>query len=257
MHEMNWPQVTQVQLIRVLESAATVRHRGDFFMWAQGHLQALLPHGVMVGLLLNEQGTLMHSECLQSVPVDAGLLEQLQNPANGLLIEIGRLCQSSGKTQLNLPVNEVQHAAAGSELRALDEVWKLTQLGPAQFVASGDMGLGQFALFAFLLRPEPASALQQHVLQLLLPQLMMLLWRTRLFAQNAVPASPSEVGQALTERQMEILHWVKLGKTNFEIAHIVGISELTVKNHLQKVFKRLNVHNRAQAVAQLMAVNPK
>jgi len=27
---------------------------------------------------------------------------------------------------------------------------------------------------------------------------------------------------------------------------------LTVKNHLQKLFKRLNVHNRAQAVARLM-----
>jgi DNA-binding CsgD family transcriptional regulator len=34
---------------------------------------------------------------------------------------------------------------------------------------------------------------------------------------------------------------------------ILELSPLTVKNHLQKLFKRLNVHNRTQAVAKRMA----
>jgi DNA-binding CsgD family transcriptional regulator len=57
---------------------------------------------------------------------------------------------------------------------------------------------------------------------------------------------------ALTTRQLEILNWVQQGKTNFEIAAILEVSPLTVKNHLQKLFKRLDVHNRTQAVAKVM-----
>jgi len=54
---------------------------------------------------------------------------------------------------------------------------------------------------------------------------------------------------ALTARQQEIMKWVRQGKTNAEIGDIMGISPFTVKNHLQKIFKRLSVNNRAQAVS--------
>jgi DNA-binding CsgD family transcriptional regulator len=49
------------------------------------------------------------------------------------------------------------------------------------------------------------------------------------------------------------MNWVQQGKTNFEIALILEVSPLTVKNHLQKLFKRLDVHNRTHAVAKRMA----
>lgn len=55
----------------------------------------------------------------------------------------------------------------------------------------------------------------------------------------------------LSDREAEIMHWVGLGKTNHEIGQILDISAFTVKNHLQRIFKKLNVCNRAQAVAKL------
>jgi DNA-binding CsgD family transcriptional regulator len=58
----------------------------------------------------------------------------------------------------------------------------------------------------------------------------------------------------LTQREIEILHWVAQGKTNSEIAIILSISAFTVKNHLQRVFQKLDVTNRAQAVSKLMPV---
>jgi hypothetical protein len=64
----------------------------------------------------------------------------------------------------------------------------------------------------------------------------------------------SDEAWSLTNRQLEILNWVQQGKTNFEIALILNVSPLTVKNHLQKLFKRLDVHNRTQAVAKVMAM---
>lgn len=60
-----------------------------------------------------------------------------------------------------------------------------------------------------------------------------------------------ETSLGLTPRQAEVLHWVAEGKTNEEIACILGCSFFTVKNHLKDVFQRLGVHSRAAATAMV------
>jgi ATP/maltotriose-dependent transcriptional regulator MalT len=64
---------------------------------------------------------------------------------------------------------------------------------------------------------------------------------------EVTPLAPSEDGK-LSGREVEILNWVKAGKTNSEVAHILCISSYTVKNHLQHIYKKLDVYNRLQAV---------
>jgi DNA-binding CsgD family transcriptional regulator len=59
----------------------------------------------------------------------------------------------------------------------------------------------------------------------------------------------------LTGRELEILHWVYEGKSNMEIGMILGISGLTVKNHVQNILRKLNVQNRTQAVAKGLSLN--
>ncbi len=53
----------------------------------------------------------------------------------------------------------------------------------------------------------------------------------------------------LTTREKEILQWASSGKSCWEIGSIIGISERTVKFHLQNVYRKLEVVNRAQAVS--------
>ena len=53
----------------------------------------------------------------------------------------------------------------------------------------------------------------------------------------------------LTPRQAEVLHWVAEGKTNDEIATILGCSINTVKMHLKDIFQRLGIHTRTSAAA--------
>lgn len=55
----------------------------------------------------------------------------------------------------------------------------------------------------------------------------------------------------LSQREVEIMEWVRIGKTNFEVAMILNISAFTVKNHLQRIFRKLDASNRAQAVEKL------
>jgi transcriptional regulator EpsA len=251
------PQAVHTQILRVLESSLNVRHRGEFFMWAQGQLQSLVPHGLMIGMTINSAGRQTHCECLQAVPLKEGLLAQIQHPDDGLLTQIERLCHSTGQASRVLPLSDDLKEVAGADWVALDSQWQHLELGSAQFIASGDLGLGERVFFALMCQPQVADPVQQLILRALLPQLLVLLWRARQYATQKIEAQPAieSSNKVLTDRQLEILQWVQLGKTNNEIAQIVAISELTVKNHLQKIFKRLNVHNRTQAVAKMMALD--
>ena len=54
----------------------------------------------------------------------------------------------------------------------------------------------------------------------------------------------------LTKRQLEILYWAKAGKSNWEIAKILAITERTVKFHLSNIYIKLDVTNRSQAIVK-------
>jgi len=55
----------------------------------------------------------------------------------------------------------------------------------------------------------------------------------------------------LSDREAEVMHWVAAGKTNPEIGQILDISGFTIKKHIQRIFKKLNVTSRAQAVSKI------
>ena len=53
--------------------------------------------------------------------------------------------------------------------------------------------------------------------------------------------------EKLTKREKEIITYVAAGKLNKEIAFELEIREETVKNHLTRIFHKLNVSDRTQA----------
>ncbi|MBX3324741.1 MAG: helix-turn-helix transcriptional regulator [Nitrospira sp.] len=53
----------------------------------------------------------------------------------------------------------------------------------------------------------------------------------------------------LTPRECEVFQWVVRGKSNGDIAGILGIALRTVKKHLERVFAKLCVHSRFEAMA--------
>lgn len=55
----------------------------------------------------------------------------------------------------------------------------------------------------------------------------------------------------LTKRHIEVLIMAAVGGTNQEIAHALGISETTTKNHMYELMQRLGAKNRTHAVAIL------
>ncbi|WP_035971058.1 response regulator [Bradyrhizobium sp. WSM3983] len=61
------------------------------------------------------------------------------------------------------------------------------------------------------------------------------------------PEFTSELG--LTTREGEVLAWLSKGKTNRDIAQILGLSPRTVDKHLEQIYAKLGVENRTAAAA--------
>ena len=57
----------------------------------------------------------------------------------------------------------------------------------------------------------------------------------------------------ITRREADVMIWVAKGKTDWEIAQILHISERTVNKHLEQIYRKLNVNNRTSATA--LAIN--
>lgn len=63
------------------------------------------------------------------------------------------------------------------------------------------------------------------------------------------PAPVPQTESALTERELEVLQATARGERNKEIAYKLGITERTVKAHLQSIYQKFGVDSRAAAVA--------
>jgi DNA-binding CsgD family transcriptional regulator len=70
------------------------------------------------------------------------------------------------------------------------------------------------------------------------------------FAGEATTSTP--VSSMLTSRELQIAYSVADGKCDKVIAHDLGISEYTVREHMRRIFHKLKVSKRAALVAQLI-----
>lgn len=68
-------------------------------------------------------------------------------------------------------------------------------------------------------------------------------------AYQRLPRQPSRKSP-LSARESECMRWAAMGKTSWETACILGVSERTVNFHLGNAFLKLNVTNKQAAVAQ-------
>ena len=70
-------------------------------------------------------------------------------------------------------------------------------------------------------------------------------------ARDTSSDSPAEFSKelGLTSREGEVLSWLSKGKTNRDIAQILGLSPRTVDKHLEQIYAKLGVENRTAAAA--------
>lgn len=52
----------------------------------------------------------------------------------------------------------------------------------------------------------------------------------------------------LTPRELEVIQQLALGHSYIKIANHLEITENTLKTHIKRIYRKLNVHNRTQAI---------
>ena len=67
-------------------------------------------------------------------------------------------------------------------------------------------------------------------------------------------AHPPAAAMALSSREINVLSQVARGLSNKQIARKLGISDKTVRNHLSRIFRKLDAGNRTQAVMNAMRI---
>jgi LuxR family quorum-sensing transcriptional regulator LasR len=68
------------------------------------------------------------------------------------------------------------------------------------------------------------------------------------------PPPTQETAPRLTPRELEVLNWVMVGKSSWEISKITGCSEATVNFHMGNIRQKFNVNTRQQAVVRAISL---
>jgi DNA-binding CsgD family transcriptional regulator len=76
--------------------------------------------------------------------------------------------------------------------------------------------------------------------------------QTKIEATRATRISFNKSPCCLSPRELTVLRWMKEGKTNWEIARILGLSERTIRFHIGSIFEKLDVTSRTQAVVRAL-----
>ena len=249
-------------IVRVVESAPHVRRRYQFFVWTQSQLQALLPHQILSCGAYQRQKRDLEFEVFHSVVLPADLLDCLTHMQGPLLRALAAAwVEGRGQPLLMEPAR-----LGGASLDGA--VALLRHSGIEALIVHGvsrpqrPVEIESFFVFASTgrLPPSPTAAL----LELMLPHLHATWQRVAAVEREMSPsantvvaktrrlASAGDGTRGVTERERQILLWVREGKSNQQIAEVLGISPLTVKNHVQKILRKLGASNRAQAVAEAL-----
>lgn len=80
-------------------------------------------------------------------------------------------------------------------------------------------------------------------------------WNKENVKIHELPFGSDEPVEPLTLREIEVLNMVAKGASNQTIANKLFVKEVTVKTHLNSIFKKLKVTNRTQAVLLAMQMN--
>jgi transcriptional regulator EpsA len=243
-----------------LDASLRVHARAHFFSWTQGLLQSLIRHELLICTLCHGKPPAFRADGFSMTTPDPALFSDmfLRDTAGA-----PALLKAWEERRYQPVVLDAGVAGAGGPLASGAFARELERLGATQLMVHGvhDSDGRALSLFLFACRPGSIGPRQTYLAQLLAPALHASWVRTQLQRRTeGVGGSDKAVGQSvLTVREQDILKWIYLGKSNFEIGAILKISPLTVKNHVQKILRKLNVVNRTQAIGkalELRILNP-
>lgn len=232
------------RIMTVLVECTSVRNAAEFARMAEGPLRQAMPHEMMLCGIggISAQGS--HLRKVLNLGYPLAYFEPLRD-------DEGRVDSPLMKRWRDTQEPQLFQSGRDDEGFPVDWVRQFNKYDLRNTIAHGVMDVGGVFSSFFIFSRLPGAVGPEHafLMRLLTPHLHLALARVLATIED-YQGSLGKNKKALSERQREILHWLHEGKTNWEIAKILGLSELNVKYHIDQIFHKLEVRNRAQAVAK-------
>lgn len=221
-----------------------VRTVEDFKRWIKTSVRPILPHGSLICGLGHLHAGGVSLDCLITIDFPVEHIDTIRNGAGAIDTPILRRW---------LATQQPVYFDADHPWPDTPAVWleSFRRYGLRNVLAHAmydrDRCLGTYhSLYRI---PRTPDAQYIDTLRSLVPILHEMLCRVI----GTHPAGPrfSMHFSALTERERDVIRWLRFGKTNGEIAHLTRMSESTVKHHLTRIYQKLGVETRSQLVRHL------
>lgn len=249
-------------LLKVVQQSLQIRTHYELFNWLQEEIQHFMPHDIVIAAWGDFSLGLVSYDIVSPVP---GLrTEAFENHAIQPFITT-LFNRWMGFDHIPFAIN----AGKGfdlNEIRNVDIQKTMKRMRCALVHGIKDQRGRHDCLYVLLGPEELGTPKAKETFRFLMPYLdtsfRQIAHLPEQYLNDLRPIATQEaalgfvpVGKenGLSAREHDIMDWVRKGKTNQEIGMILDISTFTVKNHLQRIFKKLDVMNRAQAVSKMEA----
>lgn len=248
----------------LIAEVVSVRRHVDLMRWLQGEAQQYLPHDILVAAWGDFHLGLIHYDVVSAMPgvrsesADSELIAPLlkglfdrwlEQDRKPFVLHAGEQGFGWDSADKNAQICQAMRSMRSSIIHGISD------------------HRGRHDCLYVLFKTSAQRDQQEcKALKFLLPYIDCALRQVELMPHQSVPATvplgpavpeltndSASADGVLSAREAEIMKWVAMGKTNGEIGSILNVSSFTVKNHMQRIFKKLDVFSRAQAVSAYMS----
>lgn len=242
------------KIFSVIQRSYTIDKHIDFFIWLQSSVTEIVPHDMLLASWgdfgkRDKQSKLNYDVASNVSNVSTKVIFEASAEIDDFMLYLHQGWLKNNRRWFTL--NNLNQLDIDHEFNA-NFLSKLNQLNSLLVYGVSDVRGNNECLYVFFSK-QNIFEVQDSVMGLIMPHIDNVLRKI----QHLEPVANVDESVAttscfgLTARELEIIHWVKSGKTNQEIGMILQISSNTVKSHLKRIFHKLNVSRRAQAVAML------
>lgn len=246
-----------LRYLELIGTGSAIRRHVDLLDWLQGDLQSHLPHDILIAGWGNFRDGCIQHDIVSELP---GVRSYAVGTDNlPFLMSKFHDCWVAAQRQpCSLNFREFEYFLGKTSLPGTF-CGALRSMRSVLIHGLRDERIRQDCLYVMLSAYEIPAEPSEAAIKFVLPYIDTSLRQLALLPQQRNSAMPSarnmhEDASGLSERETQIMAWVAMGKTNSEIGSILNISGFTVKNHMQRIFQKLNVFNRAQAVSKVTRV---
>jgi transcriptional regulator EpsA len=243
------------RFLRIIWNASRIRHHYELFLLLQGEIQHFISHQILLAAWGDFQDSKLTLDVVSALPgVRTGAVNGCGPEVQRMLKDLHARWVANGRRKMLLNNGRVKAITSSLCDCALHKSMRKMQ----SIIVHGvrDERDQTDSIYVAL---DPDSAISGRSVERFFTLVDPLIVQIDVAFQRVGALKPVGITEEaedawfpgqMSAREREIMKWVTEGRTNAEIGAILGISPFTVKNHVQRIFKKLGAANRTEAVSK-------